>query len=72
MEAVLREAWDNLQRQSSEHITTEDIVNQCERVDGEDSSTVGALCWRLHDALSHDISPPLTVWGSRTSWPPAR
>lgn len=58
MEATLRQAWDNLQRQSSQHVTIEDIIDQCEQVDGEESSTVGALRWRLRDALSRDIFDP--------------
>jgi hypothetical protein len=58
MEATLRKAWDSLQRESGEYITVEKIVRKCEDIEGEDSGTVDALRWRLHDALSRGIFDP--------------
>jgi len=55
MEATLREAWDSLQDRDSDHITIENILDECERIEGDDSATVGALRWRLYDSLSRDI-----------------
>lgn len=55
MEATLRQAWDSLQDQDSDHITIEDIVRGCADIEGDDSSTVDALRWRLYDTLSRDL-----------------
>jgi DNA helicase HerA-like ATPase len=55
MEATLRQAWDSLQDQDSEHVTIQDIVRRCADIEGDDSSTVDALRWRLYDALSRDL-----------------
>lgn len=57
MRYVLNEAWRNLTADSN-HITVENIINECYKVDGEDSGTADALAWRLRKALGRDLFVP--------------
>lgn len=54
MKYVLHDAWRNLQAESND-ISVHDIVTECYDVDGEESSTAGALEWRLKRALGRDL-----------------
>lgn len=57
MRYVLNEAWRTLTADSN-HITVENIINECYKVDGEDSGTADALAWRLRKALGRDLFVP--------------
>ena len=57
MRYVLNEAWNDLTDESN-HITTQDIIDKCEHIEGERSGTVDALAWRLNKSLNRDLFVP--------------